>query len=244
MKKILLSLILALISSPALAISLTNCQGNQASAASVAITGFVLTTPGDGIFVFSSTINTVATLSIADNGSGGSQTYSQIGSYSNASVSARGAMFLATNVTSPVNGATITATWTAGATTSIIVCEVLTMATSSALDGTPATSNGAMVSALTSGALTTTNTGNDVLVYCIQVGSTTISAQTAGSGYAIPSGATNTHAACQTKSVTGAQSGVTTSISWTGSASEVSSLFAALKQAPATVTNKPHSAIF
>lgn len=228
-------LILALCAHAFAAVSLTNCQANVATTSStVAITSFVLTTAGDGIFVWTGIGGITAstqTVSISDNGGGGSQTYTQAGSYTTGSTLARGAAFLVTNATSAVNGATITATWTSALTPNVVVCEITNAATSSLLDGTPAASAASMATSLTSGALTTTNSGTDLLIYCISTGVTSISAQTAGGSYAIPSGASSVHNACQALSVSGTQSGVTTSMSWTTSATEVVGLFLGVKQA-------------
>ena len=221
-----------LLSCPAWA-SLTNCQQaySSTSTTTLALPSFVLTTVSDGIMVFVSLTSVTPTVSVADNGSGGSQTYSPIGSITGTTIA--GYAFLATNATSAVNGATITVTLSINAVTvNAVACEVTSMATSSAQDGSTATSTGVTVSSLTSGALTTSNSGTDLNVYCVGDGSTALTF-TAGSGYTIPSGAgaTGTHSACQYKSITGAQSAVTTSMSWTGSPSHVAGLFFALKQA-------------
>jgi len=234
MKKILPFFFVLLAAPGWAAIGLTNCQNNNSAAAlTIAVTGFVLTTPGDGVMVWGGVTSITATLSVADNGGGGSQTYTQIGSNST-TVASEGAAFLASNATSAVNGATITLTSTVSAPLSIVACEVSSVPTSGVLDGTAvASSNNGTLTNQTSGALTTTNTGTDLLVFCVELGSGGGTGLTAGSGYAIPSGAVNTGArgtACQTKTVAGIQTGVTTSVSWS-SASGAAGLFFALQQA-------------
>ena len=229
--KRLLQIAILLLTVPAWATSsLTNCQSNiGTTVTTVAVSSFVLTTVGDGIMVFTTGSATAATVFITDNGGGGSQTYTQVGANvigTNLAVAA----FLATNATSSVNGATITATWSSAITVSIIACEITQAAASSLLDGTLATASGTGVLTLTSGALTTTNSGTDLLIYCVGLSGGTMASQVPGSGYAIPSGATSTHSACQAAAFTGVQTGVTTSMSW-GSSGNPAGAFFAVKQA-------------
>jgi hypothetical protein len=238
MRKLLLLLLLACPVWCWGTISLINCQSNVASlSASVSITSFVLTTAGDGIMVWTGGSTITVTPTVSDNGSGGSQTYTQAG-FENASAVGSGYAFTVANATSAVNGATITASWSGSLSLFITACEVTNAVTSGIVDGTPAGSTANLVTSLTSGALTTSNAGTDLLVYCIGASSTSISSQTAGTNYAIPSGATSVHDACQTRAVTGTQSGVTTSMSWTTSATHVVGLYFALEQSGSAVNSQ------
>jgi hypothetical protein len=146
--------------------SLSNCQNAHATSTTVAsVTGFVFSTAGDGIFVWTMTsAGAAGTASVADNGSGGSQTYSNDGGYNRSTIAATA--FVVTNATSAVNGSTITATWTVSGTVALIACEIVGAATASMTDGATITANGASVTSLASGSLTTANTGTDLLVYC------------------------------------------------------------------------------
>lgn len=204
-----------------------NCQENQASTDAVAVSSFVLTTVGDALFVYTKSANATATASVADNGTGGSQNYTQASnSPYRAATGLSGALFTVANTTSAVNGATITATWTAGTSSDIIVCEVSNSLTSAVLDGNVGATCAGCTS-LTSGSLTTAN-ANDLLIFCVS-GLISLGTQAPGTGYAIPSGATGTRSFCQTKAVSVTQSGVTTSASWSVSATEVISAFFGIK---------------
>jgi hypothetical protein len=112
-----------------------------------------------------------------------------------------------------------------------VVCEVSGAATSSPEDSSVNSNTASLVSSLTSGSLTTTN-ADDILFYMVYTNGARPN-RTAGSGYTIPTGGQDSSGriAVQYQIVSSTQSGVTTSMSWTGGGIQAASIFAAFKQA-------------
>ena len=144
-----------------------------------------------------------------------------------------------------LNSAAITSiTVTAGSGAGLLSCVLVPInnaATSSAIDGTPATAtNGTgTTSSLTSGSLTTSN-ANDVLLYAL--GAVSQTSYTAASPFTIPTGATDSHLAVSTEIVSSAQTALTTSMSWPASSYNVGAILLAIKGGATTggwsVTNQ------
>jgi hypothetical protein len=250
MRTIKLFGILLLAVSIASASTLFNCTAaNSTSAGAITTSAFGTVTAGDAIVVFSTGVGTTITDAITDTSGAGSTscngspcTWVQVGSYQTATD--RGAMWAVNGIFSGYTGATITSTWSGGALSTIVACEIGSASTGTLVDATAgATGSG---SSMTSSSLTTTN-ANDLLVYCVGNPASNMGAATAGSVGSgtgvIPSGATGStgRTACEYLSVSSTQSTITAAMSWANSTTHQMGVFAAFELAS---TPKRHAAIF
>lgn len=200
-------------STPTVSTTNTGCAGGTAMSATTS--GNLLV-----IFVCQGASNS-ATVTISDSAS---QTWTQTASgYSSTGGNHRAAIFFIPNSSSVTS---VTGTWTSSVgTVDIVLYEVSGAVTSSPEDSSVNNSQTATTTA-TSGSLTTNN-ANDILLFGSRINGSH-SGVTAGSGYTMSSSAISNRGNMQYQIVSSAQSGVTTTMTWT-TTEDNENVFAAFK---------------
>jgi hypothetical protein len=201
-----------------MAIAFVQAKNNQAAPNSGVNNTVSITTTAGNLLVLMSYTDKASNLTptISDSAS---QTWTQAGS--NPTVgNGICTMWYMPNSASVTSVSVAWATYSGGATTSVVVFEFSGAALSTPLDSNasnPVTSSGAATAtSLASGSLSTSN-ANDVLVYAVGENGNQSNSFTVGSGFTLPSGgqvATNGRAAMAYKIVALTQSGATVTMSW------------------------------
>lgn len=226
-KRILIIVALLLCASSARGvIAVTQARSNQTGGTSTAVT--IATTSGHLLVcIVYEDVSNSATLGCTDNIP---QTWTQVGSTVTVG---NGAMAMFYKENSAVVSS-VSCTSTTSATMPCVVYEISGTATSGSLDGSATASSSSSGTTLTSGALTTTNPGSDILLYGMATGATQ-TGWTPGASYtidaqgALPSSgqATNGRECMQRRIVSGVQSAITTSTTPNSNGSDRIGIYAA-----------------
>lgn len=237
-KRLIALLVLLLCASSARGvIAVTQARSNQAGGTSTSVT--ITTTANHLIVVIGyEDVSSSSTMGVGDSGCAAPcASYLQVGSTVTVGNGAM-AMFYRENAPSVTS---VQCTSSTSATLPCVVYEISGTASSGSLDGSATATASASGTTLTSGALTTTNTGSDILLYGMATGATQ-TAWTVGASHtidaqgALPSSgqAINGRECMQRRIVSGVQSAVTTSTTPNSNGSDRIGIYAAF--ADTTIT--------